>query len=60
MTLFGFGKGSRDVDAPLTSPPRGPMALRLVRVEPYSVTRLAFVVSVALIPLPPRPETRKA
>ena len=50
MTLFGFGKGSRDVDAPLTSPPpRGPMALRLVRVEPYSVTRLAFVVSVALM-----------
>jgi hypothetical protein len=25
------------------------MALRLVRVEPYSVTRLAFVVSVALM-----------
>jgi hypothetical protein len=50
VTLFGFGKGSRDVDAPLTSPPpRGPMALRLVRVEPYSVTRLAFVLSVALM-----------
>lgn len=50
MTLFGFGKGSRDVDAPLSSPmPRGPMAVRLVRVEPYSVTRLAFVVSVALM-----------
>ncbi len=25
------------------------MALRLIRVEPYSVTRLAFVVSVALM-----------
>ena len=78
MTLFGFGKGSRDVDAPLTSQDyartttgspastsvipaikapnpvaapmaRGPMTLRLVRVEPYSVTRLAFVVSVAMM-----------
>jgi len=29
--------------------PRGPTGLRLVRVEPYSVTRLAFVVSVALM-----------
>ena len=28
---------------------RGPMRLRLTRVEPYSVTRLAFVVSVALM-----------
>jgi len=28
---------------------RGSTALRLVRVEPYSVTRLAFVVSVALM-----------
>ena len=28
---------------------RGPTALRLVRVEPYSVTRLAFVVSVSLM-----------
>ena len=27
----------------------GPIALRLVRVEPYSVTRLAFVVSVSLM-----------
>ncbi len=29
--------------------PRGPTAMRLVRVEPYSVTRLAFVVSVSLM-----------
>jgi hypothetical protein len=29
--------------------PGGPIRLRLVRVEPYSVTRLAFVVSVLLM-----------
>lgn len=29
--------------------PSGPRVMRLVRVEPYSVTRLAFVVSVALM-----------
>jgi len=32
-----------------TVTPRGPARRRLVRVEPYSVTRLAFVVSVALM-----------
>ena len=78
MTLFGFGKGSRDVNDPLSSQdyarttggspestslipavkdptpaappmPSGPRAVRLVRIEPFSVTRLAFVVSVALM-----------
>ena len=34
---------------PVTVAPRGPREMRLTRVEPYSVTRLAFVVSVALM-----------
>ena len=46
MTLFGFGKASA---AQSEHTPKGPTRLRLVRVEPYSVTRLAFVVSVLLM-----------
>ena len=46
MTLFGFGKASA---AQADAAPKGPSQLRLVRVEPYSVTRLAFVVSVLLM-----------
>jgi hypothetical protein len=44
--LFGFGKASA---AQSEHAPKGPSRLRLVRVEPYSVTRLAFVVSVLLM-----------
>ena len=46
MTLFGFGKASA---AQPEHAPKGPTRLRLVRVEPYSVTRLAFVVSTLLM-----------
>lgn len=46
MTLFGFGKASA---AQPEHAPKGPTRLRLVRVEPYSVTRLAFVVSMLLM-----------
>ena len=46
MTLFGFGKAPADQPTPVRN---GPTRLRLVRVEPFSVTRLAFVVSVALM-----------
>jgi hypothetical protein len=48
VTLFGFGK--RSAGAP-SGPPAtvGPRVLRLVRLEPYSVTRLAFVVSLLLM-----------
>lgn len=44
--MFGFGKASA---AQPEHAPKGPTRLRLVRVEPYSVTRLAFVVSVLLM-----------
>lgn len=44
--MFGFGKASA---AQSEHVPKGPTRLRLVRVEPYSVTRLAFVVSVLLM-----------
>jgi hypothetical protein len=37
------------VSAPTSASTTGRTRLRLVRVEPYSVTRLAFVVSVALM-----------
>ena len=46
MTLFGFGKASAGEPTPVRN---GPTRLRLIRVEPYSVTRLAFVVSVLLM-----------
>ena len=46
MTLFGFGKASAGQPTQVRN---GPTRLRLVRVEPYSVTRLAFVVSVLLM-----------
>ncbi len=35
--------------ASVAAAPRGPRRMRLVRVDPYSVTRLAFVVSVSLM-----------
>ena len=46
MTLFGFGKASAGQPTQVRN---RPTRLRLVRVEPFSVTRLAFVVSVALM-----------
>lgn len=47
--MFGFGKGSADTDQNPAEAPRGLRVTRLVRLEPYSVTRLAFVVSVLLM-----------
>ena len=59
MTLFGRGKESVGLtpdphdalgtSGSLAQTVRGPARLRLVRVEPYSVTRVAFVVSVLLM-----------
>jgi len=46
VTLFGFGKSSAGQPTPVR---KGPTRQRLVRVEPYSVTRLTFVVSVLLM-----------